>query len=125
MAPFVQRCCSILPQAGCGNDNIHNNDNDSTNTNGNNSNTTEAALHQESSNNNNTQRDSLSSSSTSSLQSFHPLDICSDLGLVPLEQWIHAVLARPSVQATGPSPDEMAKKRIQFQKRMVRLKETR
>jgi glutathione S-transferase len=125
MAPFVQRCCSILPLAGSGTDNIHNNDNTNI-INGNNSNTTEAALHQESSsNNNNTQRDSLSSSSTSSSQSFHPLDICSDLGLVPLEQWIHAVLARPSVQATGPSPDGMAKKRNQFQKRMVRLIETR
>jgi glutathione S-transferase len=121
MAPFVQRCCSILPLAGSGN--IHNNGN--TNSSNIHRNTTETALHKESSNTTTKGGTLSSSSSSSSSLSFHPLDICSDLGLVPLEHWIHAVLARPSVQATGPSPEEMTKKRNQFQKRMVRLMETR
>jgi len=81
VAPFVQRCCSILPEPS----QVEGND------------------------------------AFSSL-SLHPLAICSDLGLECLQEWITAVLSRPSVLATAPPTEEMSDKRIKFQKRWNRLR---
>lgn len=83
LAPFLQRCCSILPK-----------------------------------------REQVSHLTSSSLQvSFHPLAICSDLGLVRLEQWINAVLSQPSVIHTGPPSTELNAKRGKLLKRIARLHE--
>lgn len=76
MAPFVQRCCSILP---------------------------------------------LKDDNKFTTLTFHPLDICNELGLDHLQEWINGIMIRSSVLKTAPPNNELEDKQIKFRKRIKRL----
>jgi glutathione S-transferase len=81
-APFLQRCCTVLPAFTGGDDNNDNNNNG---------------------------------------KPVCPLEICDELGLVRLKGWIEAVLARPSVVATGVPKEDMLKSTTRMLERFAAM----
>jgi glutathione S-transferase len=55
--------------------------------------------------------------------SVNPMDICDELGLIRLKQWIKAVLMRPSVVATGVPKVELVKRTKSMLERFAQMKE--
>jgi glutathione S-transferase len=74
-APFLQRCCTVLPAFTGGDDE----------------------------------------------KPVSPLEICDELGLVRLKRWIEAVLARPSVVATGVPKEDMLKSTTRMLERIAAM----
>lgn len=53
----------------------------------------------------------------------NPLDICDDLGLIRLKQWMEAVLSRPSVVASGVPKDDLLKGTTRMLERFAAMEE--
>lgn len=54
----------------------------------------------------------------------NPMDICDELGLVRLKQWIEAVLSRPSVVATGVPKEELVQRTKSMLERFAQMEQT-
>ena len=53
----------------------------------------------------------------------NPMDICDELGLIRLKQWIEEGLTRPSVVATGVPNVELVKRTKSMLERFAQMKE--